>query len=180
MHDPYLVAMVCNLLKMQGQNMNFMQFWAKCISMFGSRIKALKMKAATNSVSSSGALKDQKTHSQKKNSNKDKKIKAQTELIEQQKWEIENLKAAQATGVSPQQLVIVITKAMSCLYVGDKKTPMENNSNSCKKFIGTPRPPKPSVEVDGSLNNNLTCWYCKENGHELGSCSKLIFSGREL
>ena len=30
--------------------MNFMQFQAKCISMFGLRIQALKMKAATNSV----------------------------------------------------------------------------------------------------------------------------------
>ena len=63
------------------------------------------MKAATNSVSSSGVLKEQKTHSQKKSSGKDRKIKAQTELIEKQKWEIENLKATQATGVSPQQLV---------------------------------------------------------------------------
>ena len=58
-----------------------------------------------NSVDSSGVLKGQKTHSQKKNSGKDKKIKAQTELIEKQKWEIKNLKATQATGVSPQQLV---------------------------------------------------------------------------
>ena len=62
--------------------MNFMQFQAECISMFGSPIKAPKLKAATNSVSSSGALKEQKTHFQKKNSGKDKKIKAQMELIE--------------------------------------------------------------------------------------------------
>ena len=60
------------------------------------------MKAATNRVSSSGALKEQKTCSQKKSSGTYKKIKAQTDLIEKQKWEIENLKAAQATGVSPQ------------------------------------------------------------------------------
>ena len=101
LHDPYLVAMACNLLKTKGQNMNFTQFWAECFSMFGSQIKAPKMKAAMNSVSLSGALNEQKTHSQKKN-NKDKKIQAQTELTEKQKWEIENLKAAQATGVSPQ------------------------------------------------------------------------------
>ena len=53
--------------------------------MFGSRIKALKLKAAMNSVNLSGAIKEQKTCSQKKNSGKDKKIKAQTELIEKQK-----------------------------------------------------------------------------------------------
>ena len=85
LHNPYLVAMAHNLLKMQGQNMTFMQFQADWISMFGFGIKALKLKAATNSASSSGTLKEQKTHSQKKNSGKDKKIKAQMELIEKQK-----------------------------------------------------------------------------------------------
>ena len=74
---------------MWGQNMNFTQFQAECISMFGLQIKAPKLKAAMNSVNSSGVLKEQKTCSQKKNSGKDKKIKAQTELIEKQKWEIE-------------------------------------------------------------------------------------------
>ena len=90
--------------------------------MFGLQIKAPKWKAATNSVSSSGALNDQKTCSQKKNGGKDRKIKAQMELIEKQKWEIENVKAAQATGVSLQQLVNAISQTMSCLYVGNKKT----------------------------------------------------------
>ena len=131
--------------------------------MFGSQIKAPRLKAATNSVNSSGVLKEQKTHSQKKNSGKDKKIKAQTELIEKQKWEIENLKATQATGVSPQQLVTAISQAMSCLYVGDKKT-------QPSKFMGIPRPPKPSAGIDGSLDNNLTCWYCKDTRHELENC----------
>ena len=36
LHDPYLAAMVHNLLKVWDQSMNFMQFRAKCISMFGS------------------------------------------------------------------------------------------------------------------------------------------------
>ena len=170
LHGSYLVAMACNLLKTQVQMMNFTQFWAECISMFGSQIKAPIMKTATNSVSSSGALKEQKTRSQKKNSSKDKKIKAQPELIEKQKHEIENLKAAQAIGVSLQELVNAILQAMSCLYVGDKK-PLPSNSG--KKFVGTPRPPKPSVGVDGSLDNNLTCWYCKDTGHKLDNCKWL-------
>ena len=41
--------------------MNFAQFQAESISMFGLQIKASKIKTATNSVSSSGALKGQKT-----------------------------------------------------------------------------------------------------------------------
>ena len=101
------------------------------------------------------------------------KIQAQTELIEKQKWEIENLKAAQATGEIPQQLVNAILQAMSCLYVGNKKTPVNNNINNGKKFMGTPRPPKPSVGVGGSLDNNLMCWYCKDTRHELDNCKWL-------
>ena len=122
-----------------------------------------------HSVSLSGVLKEQKTRSQKKNSGKDKKIKAQMELIEKQKWEIESLKATQATGVSPQQLVTAILQAMSCLYVGDKKI-QPSKINSGNKFMGIPRPPKPSAGVDGSLDNNLTCRYCKDTRHELENC----------
>ena len=108
--DPYLVAMAHNLLKTQGDKMNFTQFQDKCISMFGSQIKTPKIKTAPNSISPSGASKEQRTHSQKKGTNK--KIQAQMELIEKQKWEIENLKA---TGVSSQQLVSAISQAVLTL-----------------------------------------------------------------
>ena len=50
--DPYLAAMACNYLKTQGQKMSLTQFWAECVSMFGSHIKTSKVKAVTNSVSS--------------------------------------------------------------------------------------------------------------------------------
>ena len=133
--------------------------------MFGSRIKAPKVKTARKSNGSSGALKEQKTHSQKKGNSKDKNIQAQTELIEKQKQEIENLKAAQAMGVNLQQLINVISKALSYLYVGDKKTP-SNTSNGGMKFMETPRPPKPAMGVDGSLDTNLMCQYCKDTRHE--------------
>ena len=94
------------------------------------------------------------------------------ELIEKQKLEIENLKATQATGVSPQQLVTAISQAMSCLYVGDKKI-QPSKIDSGSKFMGISRPPKPSAGVDGSLDNNLTCQYCKDTRNELENCRQL-------
>ena len=72
-------------------------------------------------------------------------------------------------GVSLQQLITAISQAMSCLYVGNNKTP-PSNTNSGNKFMGRPRPPKPSAGVDGSLDNNLMCWYFKDTGHELENC----------
>ena len=130
------------------------------------------MKAAMNNISLCGALKEQKTHSMKKDSGKDKKIQAQTELIKKQRQEIENLKATQATGMSPQLLVTAILQAMSCLYVGNKKTP-PSNTDGGHKFMGTPRPPKPSAGVDWSMDNDLICWYCKDAGHKLENCKWL-------
>ena len=81
-------------------------------------------------------------------------------------------KVAQATGVSLQQLVTAIPQAMSCLYVGDKKT-QPSKTYSGNKFMGITRPPKSLAGVDGSMDNNLTCWYCKDTGHELENCRQL-------
>ena len=39
--------------------------------------------------------------------------------------------------------------------------------------LPTDRPPKPSVGVDGSLDTNLTCWYCKNTAYELDNCEQL-------
>ena len=74
--------------------------------------------------------------------------------------------------MSLQQLVTEISQAMSCLYVGDKKT-QPSKSDSGNKFMGRPRPPKPSAGVDGSLDKKLTCQYCKDTGHELENCRQL-------
>ena len=74
--------------------------------------------------------------------------------------------------MSPQQLVTAILQTMSFLYVGNKKI-QPSNTNGGKKFMRTPKSPKPSAGVDGSLNNNLTCLYCKDTGHELENCRQL-------
>ena len=58
---------------------------------------------------------------------------------------------------------------MSCLYGGDKKAQPSKNDGG-NKCMGIPRPPKLSAGVDGSLDNNLTCQYCKDTGHELENC----------
>ena len=108
--------------------------------MFSSCIKPPRVESATNSLNSSEATMEHKTPSQKGGDQTKRKLQAQMELIEQQKWEIENSKATQATGVGPKQLVSAIFQAMSCLYVGNKKTTTDDQTKSGKKFIGTPGP----------------------------------------
>ena len=52
------------------------------------------------------------------------------ELVQQQK----RVQAKQATGVSPQQLGTAISQVMSCLYVGNKKTPVDSNKKGGKQL----------------------------------------------
>ena len=96
-------------------------------------------------------------------------MQVQTELIEQQKNEIEKLKATQAPGVDTQQLVKAIIQAMSCMYVGTKKLASDQQTRG-KPFLGTNRPPELSKGLDGSLDPNLSCWYCKDTSHEKENC----------
>ena len=70
-------------------------------------------------------------------------LKTQTELIQQQKKEIENLRVTQATEVNLHQLVTVIWQAMSCLYVGNK-TPSDNQDKGGKRFVWTSTLPQTS------------------------------------
>ena len=105
--------------------MSFTQFCAECVFMFGYQSKKVKVIIAThtiNDVTSAKLGKQKKTHSQLHAQKNKKKWQVQTKLIEQQQKEIEKLKAAQALGVDTQQLVKAITQAMSCMYVGTKKS----------------------------------------------------------
>ena len=107
-------------------------------------------------VTSAKIGEQKKTHSQLCAQKNKKQWQVQTELIEQQKKEIEKLKATQAPGVDTQQLVKAITQAMSCMYVGTKKSASDQETRG-KTFLVTNRPPELSKGLDGSLDANLSC-----------------------
>ena len=76
-------------------------------------------------------------------------------------------------GFIPQQLARAISEAISCLYVGNKKAPSDNQGNGDNKFVGALRPPKPSTGIDGTLDTTLMCQYCIDIDHELDNCKWL-------
>ena len=124
---------------------------------------------AIDDVTSAKIGEQKKTCSQLHAQKNKKKWQVQTELIEQQKKEIGKLKAAQAPGVDTQQLVKAITQAMSCMYVGTKKLASDQETRG-KPFLGTNRPSELSKGLDGSLDPNLSCQYCKDTSHEKENC----------
>ena len=67
LHDPYLAAMTCNFLRAQGKDMSFTQFRAKCVLMFGSQTKKVKVSTATHAIED---VTSAKTGEQKKSNSK--------------------------------------------------------------------------------------------------------------
>ena len=43
-----------------------------------------------------------------------------------------------------------------------------------KPYLGPPREPQVTPGVDGSLNPPLSCKYCKDMGHDVSNCTKVI------
>ena len=41
-----------------------------------------------------------------------------------------------------------------------------------KPYLGKPRPSQLAPHMDGSLNPELECWYCKDTGHLKDNCIK--------
>ena len=79
----------------------------------------------------------------------------------------------------PKFLVNTITQAVaSSLNISRGNKPQKSNTNgvsgySGKSYLGKPRPLQPALGVDGSLDPDLSCWYCKDTGHLKENYKKL-------
>ena len=80
---------------------------------------------------------------------------------------MQNQKLAQL--LEPKFLVETITKAVaSNLNINGGSKPQQNEQPSgyiSRPYLGKPRPSKLALGIDGSLNPELSCWYCKDTSH---------------
>ena len=105
-----------------------------------------------------------------------------TNWIDQQVLKISSLEAqnGKLTQLSePKFSVNTITQAVtSSLNIngGNKpqnKTNGDNGGYTGKPYLGKPRPLQLALGIDGSLNPELYCQYCKDTGHLKENCVKL-------
>ena len=89
--------------------------------------------------------------------------------------EAQNQKLAQL--LESKFLVKTITKAVaSNLKINGGSKPQQKEQPSgytSKPYLGKPRPSKLTLGIDGSLNPELSCRYCKDTGHLKENCVKL-------
>ena len=88
--------------------------------------------------------------------------------------ETQNQKLAQL--LEPKFLVETITKAVaSNLNINVDKRPQQTEASGYtgRPYLGKPRPSKLALGINGSLNPELSCWYCKDTSHLKENCIKL-------
>ena len=89
-------------------------------------------------------------------------------------WRPKNQKLAQL--LEPKFLVETITKAVASnlnINVGNNPQRAESSGYTRKPYLGKPRPSKLALGIDGSLDPELSCWYCKDTSHLKENCIKL-------
>ena len=90
--------------------------------------------------------------------------------------EVQNQKLTQL--LEPKFLVNTITQAVaSSLNINGNK-PQKSDTNGVsgytrEPYLGKPRPLQLALGVDGSLDPELSCQYCKDTGHLKENCIKL-------
>ena len=108
-------------------------------------------------------------------SKKNDMIKAKTEVIKQQKKEIENLKATNMQ-MDLEKLIEAMSQAMACMHNMQKdpgKTLSGTKSVEGKPYLGKAKQPQITKGIDGTTDSDLMCQYCKGSGNELDNCGKL-------
>ena len=66
----------------------------------------------------------------------------------------------------------------SSLNISGGNKPQKSNTNGTsgytgKPYLGMPRPLQLTPGADGSLDPELSCWYCKDTGHLKENCVKI-------
>ena len=91
------------------------------------------------------------------------------ELIEQQKRQIESCSSPWDKPIPACE----IYHTGYVLYVCGCKETSKYTKDWGKPFLGTTRLPELSKSLDGSLDPNLSCRYCKDTSHEKKNCRQL-------
>ena len=141
---------------------------------FGSRSRSGKVSSQTAAIETTASAISEVAWEPKLSKNSQQrqhKINQQATKISS--LEAQNQKLAQL--LEPKFLVETIMKAVaSNLNINMHKKSSQNESGyTSKPYLGKPRPSKLALGINGSLDPELSCQYCKDTGHLKENCVKL-------
>ena len=152
----------------------FTQFRGRLALTFSSQSWSGKVSSRTAAIETTASVISEVSQELSKNSQqRQHKIDQQATKISS--LEAQNQKLAQL--LEPKFLVETITKAVaSNLNINMDKKSLQHEEPSGytgKPYLGKPRPSKLAPEIDGSLDPELSCRYCKDTSHLKENCVKL-------
>ena len=141
---------------------------------FGSQSRSGRVSSQTAAIETAASVISEVSQEPKLSKNSEQK----QHKIDQQATKISSLEAQNqklAQLLEPKFLVETITKAVaSNLNIDMNKKSSQNESGyTGKPYLGRPRPLKLAPGIDGSLDPELSCRYCKDTGHLKENCVKL-------
>ena len=176
LHDQYYAAIACSMLQTSNPSETFKQFRG-CLTLFffGSRSKSGKVSTQTAAIETTASVISEVSQEPKLSKNsRQRQHKIDQQAAKISHLEVQNQKLALL--LEPKVLVKTITKAVaSNLNINmDKKSQQEQASgHTGRPYLGKLRPLKLAPGINGSLNPELSCQYCKDTGHLKENCIKL-------
>ena len=175
LHDLYYAAIAHSVVQTSDPSETFTQFRGHLALTFGSCSRLGKVSSQTAAIETTASMISEVLQEPKLSKNsqqRQNKINQQAAKISS--LETQNQKLAQL--LEPKFLVETITKAVaSNLNINVDKRPQQTEAigYTGRPYLGKPRPLKLALGIDGSLNPELSCWYCKDTGHLKENCIKL-------
>ena len=168
LHDQYYAAIAHSVLQ------TFTQFRGQLALTFGSRSRSGRVTSWTAAIETTASVISEVSWEPKLSKNSQQR----QHKIDQQATKISSLEAQNqklAQLLEPKFLVETITKAVaSNLNINtNKKSAQSESGYTGKPYLGKPRPSKLAPGIDGSLDPELSCRYCKDTGHLKENCIKL-------
>ena len=164
------------MLQTSDSSETFTQFRGHLALTFGSRSKLGKVSSRTAAIETTASVISEVSREPKLSKNsQQRQHKIDQQAAKISSLEVQNQKLAQL--LEPKFLVETITKAVaSNLNINMDKRFSQNEQPSGytgKPYLGKPSPLKLAQGIDGSLNPELSCQYCKDTGHLKENCVKL-------
>ena len=167
LHDQYYAAIARSVLQTSDPMETFTQFRGCLALTFGSQSRSGKVSSWTAAIETTASVISEVSREPKLSKNSQQR----QHKIDQQAAKISSLEAQNqklAQLLEPKFLVETITKAVaSNLNINmDKKSSQNESGYTGKPYLGKPRPSKLALGIDGSLDPELSCRYCKDLGKQ--------------
>ena len=167
------VSIAKTLLKQMPQ-ITFTQFCNELARVLGTHQHAVTKASVKTAMAALAETESEEGVVTKSQTKKDGKISAQSSQIKDLHTKLDQAVAENSQirkFLSPTSLQKVFTSALQAAQTASKST--GNNGHGKRPFLGKRWEPQLAAGIDGTIDPEKSCRYCKDMGHKLENCPRL-------